>query len=685
VVSRREYPRSWSNSLLYPAVSLPHQATRKLIITGEAVFDPIAAALVWSIMVWIVAAWAGWIVEARRNALLAVLPAVLLSLGTLSYGGRESFTLYLMLGSTLLLLATVQHERREQGWNDSDTAYPPRKGRQIGSSALVLTVVLVAFSAIVSSISLPRILERVSALREPAPAQEGSLAKSLGIMPAATASPDPFEGVRRPGLPREKLIGSGSELSKRTVMTVAVEDFPAIFKGRQAQPFYWRSFTYDVYTGHGWRTSSTRVSEHQASEPLQTEQVGSYILVRQTMRFAGGKVSALYAVGEPLNVDQTSAAAWRSPEDLFGIQISSAASYRASSLFPVVSEGVLRAAGQRYPDWVRERFLALPSDVPDRVKELAFQLTASEPTPYDRARAIERHLRTIPYTLDVPYPPLDQDLVDFFLYDLRQGYCDYYASAMVVLARAAGVPARIAVGYANGTYNLNAKHFLVTEADAHSWVEVYFPNIGWVPFEPTAGRPPLENAQRSDSAVMQNLEPDRDKLDANGGITTPGVWLFLLAGLTMMAVAIMAWVAFDELRLRRLSVMAAADEIYKRMRRYATRLGVTLEPGNTPSELAASLTSHLLLSHLVDSPEPEHISPAIEQVRSITDGIVQVSFCPYPIFEGGKDAIYRQWRSLRWQLLVVWVKGGVQALRDRLGGILTGIIRNNSVETLQET
>jgi transglutaminase-like putative cysteine protease len=119
-------------------------------------------------------------------------------------------------------------------------------------------------------------------------------------------------------------------------------------------------------------------------------------------------------------------------------------------------------------------------------------LTSAEPTPYDRARAIEQYLRTFPYSLDVPHPPPDQDLVDYFLNDLRKGYCDYYASAMVVLARAAGIPARLAIGYANGTYDLNSRRFLVTEADAHSWVEVFFPNIGWVAFEPTAGRPALE-------------------------------------------------------------------------------------------------------------------------------------------------------------------------------------------------
>ena len=80
-------------------------------------------------------------------------------------------------------------------------------------------------------------------------------------------------------------------------------------------------------------------------------------------------------------------------------------------------------------------------------------------------------------------------MVDYFLFDLRQGYCDYYASAMIVFARSRGLPARLAVGYASGEYDPVSDQFLVTEADAHSWPEIYFPEYGWIPFEPTAAQP----------------------------------------------------------------------------------------------------------------------------------------------------------------------------------------------------
>ena len=80
-------------------------------------------------------------------------------------------------------------------------------------------------------------------------------------------------------------------------------------------------------------------------------------------------------------------------------------------------------------------------------------------------------------------------MVDYFLFDLKEGYCDYYATSMAILARAAGLPSRLVVGYASGDYDPANNRYVVTEADAHSWVEIYFTGRGWVEFEPTASLP----------------------------------------------------------------------------------------------------------------------------------------------------------------------------------------------------
>lgn len=661
------------------------QAWVLALVTGQPTFDPVAAALVWSVLVWIVAAWAGWVIEARRNALLAVLPAILLSVGTLSYARRASPVLYLMLGVTLLLLATVQHDRREQEWDESGVAYPARKGRQIANAAIIAATALVLLSVFASSISFQRIAAWVSVQRRPAAQQGGGLGKSLGIVPGSTSAPDVFEAVRRPGLPRDLLIKSGPELSERVVMTVAVEDLLSISQGGQPLPLYWRSFTYDVYTGRGWRSSETEQSIHRANQPLQSDHAPHHILIQQIMRPVGGGGGFVYAAGEPVTVNLQSEAAWRSPGDLFGIRIDSAVPYEARSLIPVADERTLRAAGQKYPDWVRQRFLALPPEVPGRVKALAIDLTASEPTPYDRARAIERYLRTIPYTLDVSRPPLDRDVVDFFLFDLRQGYCDYYASAMVVLARAAGVPARLAIGYASGTYNLKSKRFVVTEADAHSWVEVYFPNIGWVPFEPTAARPPLERSQRPAPEVPHGMASSEETPVPGAGWTKsmPWGWLLSLGGLALAGTLGAAWAALDGIRLRRLSEQAAAAEVYRRMRRYGTLLAVALEAGDTPYEFAASLSTRL------QELARQGVGPAfglrmVHEVHSIIDGIVRASYRPsQPQVVQDSHVLY-QWQALRWRLRLMWILKSWESLRHRFKGRLAGVTGQSSAGVEQK-
>jgi hypothetical protein len=636
------------------------------LVMKEPVFDPVAAAFVWILLVWLIAAWAGWAAIAHKNALLATLPVILVSVATLAYGRSESVTLYVMLGLTLLVVATVQHTRREQGWEEVNTAYPPRKGRQIGINAVTASVALVLLSAVVSSISLPRIVEWVSASRGTAVQGEDNLAKSLGIISRAAVTPDPFKETRHPGLPRASLIGSGPELSHRIVMTMAVKNYPSKFSSL-LQPPYWRSFTYDTYTGNGWESGATTTSQYQVNQLLGPEQAQGRILLEQTMRPVAQDSTYLFAAGDPVAVNLSSEVARRSPDDLFGILLGSTGSYEARSLISVADEQSLRAERYGYPNWVRQRFLDLPPDIPSRVKELALQLTASAPTPYDRVRAIEQYLRAIPYTLDIPYPPQDQDLVDYFLFDLRKGYCDYYASAMVVLSRAAGVPSRFVIGYANGTYDLKSERFLVTEADAHAWVEVYFPGAGWVPFEPTAGRPPLSKSTVTESNLeVSSTIPEEMPRLVETSIKLRG-WHLLVGVLFSIALFGITWVTVDEIRMRIHSEFKVAGEIYLRLRRFGAHLGAPLLPGDTPYEYQASLISRLedLSQHGVP---PEISSKIYKDLSKFTNRIVEASFIPAYSQGNPEKLIFTLWKRLRGRLSLMLLVKYYQSTFGRLLG-----------------
>ncbi len=146
------------------------------------------------------------------------------------------------------------------------------------------------------------------------------------------------------------------------------------------------------------------------------------------------------------------------------------------------------------PLTVKEKNTKLPKRLPSRIKNLAKKLTRNQESQLNKVLAIEKYLKTNPrftYTrLDAPHTPKGHDFVDYFLFESPEGYCDHFAAAMLVLLRALNIPTRYAEGYAPGNYKqkigeLNG--YEIRSNNAHSWPEVYFANIGWVPFEPTPG------------------------------------------------------------------------------------------------------------------------------------------------------------------------------------------------------
>jgi transglutaminase-like putative cysteine protease len=128
-------------------------------------------------------------------------------------------------------------------------------------------------------------------------------------------------------------------------------------------------------------------------------------------------------------------------------------------------------------------YLMLPP-VSRRVRRLADSLRAGAGTRLDQVQAVERHLRSFSYTLELPATRAETSL-DHFLFRRRAGHCEYFSTAMAVLLRAQGIPARNVTGFLGGEWNAGARYLRVTENDAHSWVEVWFPGAGWVPFDPT--------------------------------------------------------------------------------------------------------------------------------------------------------------------------------------------------------
>lgn len=132
-------------------------------------------------------------------------------------------------------------------------------------------------------------------------------------------------------------------------------------------------------------------------------------------------------------------------------------------------------------------YVSLPESLPDRVYDLAEEITQGLTTDYDKMKAIERYLNSMTYTTKIIRPDKGKDFVDSFLFEQKEGYCTYFASSMAVMGRCLGIPTRYVEGFYVDYKDKDGSYYTVKNSDAHAWVEVYFDGVGWIPFEPTPG------------------------------------------------------------------------------------------------------------------------------------------------------------------------------------------------------
>jgi len=167
--------------------------------------------------------------------------------------------------------------------------------------------------------------------------------------------------------------------------------------------------------------------------------------------------------------------------------------YEATSNLERPAAAELRSASAVYPSEVRQEYLQLPP-IDERITPLARQIAGAAANNYDKAASIEAYLRThYGYTLQLSRTPPRDPIADF-LFERKQGHCEYFASAMAVMLRTLGIPARIVNGFRTGEFNDVTSEYLVRASNAHSWVEAYFPGYGWASFDPTPAVPPQPRA-----------------------------------------------------------------------------------------------------------------------------------------------------------------------------------------------
>ena len=658
-------------------------------LTGEPFTDPASTVflLLMGLTIWGISAYATWGLYRRRQVLASFLPVGLGLTANVFYSRQGQWYLLGFLTGVIFLSAWEHFFALEQKWKRTGVDYSEAIRLDVAMAGLLTSALLFGLAFIFPYVTTYKVAVLFWKYAEQPWRVMADTADRLfnevenpagpeGEGPKVPAGPIvggiPMSGIS--GLPRLHLLRRGEELGTRVVMYVDTDEPPPppreeefylrLELSERAAKHYWRSMTYDVYNGRGWQNSAEEerslLGNQAVSDPEEWE---ARKRLEQEFELLTPYELALYAANQPFIFDQPARSRWRDAGDLIGVESSSTEiTYTAISLVPDVTSDQLQAAGDEYPPWVRERYLQLPNTLRPRVRELAEQVVEEAESPYDQALLLEDYLRNYKYTLDIPSPPRNRDVVDYFLFDLQKGYCDYYASAMVVMARSVGLPARLAVGYSMGGYDHARGKYTVIEKDAHSWVEVYFPHYGWIEFEPTAARSvfyrPGAPSSRLGAGTTRGLPPK--SLPEKTGTAAGWDWRSVaIAGGLALWLAFLAISGWRHWRQARMTPADYVGHFWERLIRYGMRLNVMLRPNQTPVEYAQAFNGRLQERGLDTTHWTERMAREIRlarrEVNFLTEAYVRARYSAGPLTEEDKYRVIRTWKQLRRRLLFLWL------------------------------
>lgn len=627
-------------------------------IQGGTSYDNMMFILQMGVIVWGMGYLTLWFLFRSGRVWQAIVPGGLVLLINLYYAPNDiTFWFLIFILLSLLLAIRFNLFKQEAQWRAEGVFFRPDISFDFLRDGFIFSALVIALAWLMPPIASARSLGLLDEF-------QGSWSEVQGEWNRLFADLNYKDTGFVDGFGTSLNLGGPRRLTNEPVMNVKIEG-----PGR-----YWRATVYDEYSGYGWRNNDSDSAGFGPGDTLSLPLFEARVPVTQTYTFYRDQATVLYAMGQVVGLDRTAKVTFNAlssqqvvqvdrpiwpdngepwVEDITYIRsntaVDSGESYQVVSAASQASISQLQTAGTAYPDWVTARYLQLPNTVTERTRSLAHELAAPYDNAFDKARAIETYLRReIKYNEKLAAPPPGVDRVDYIVFETKEAYCDYYASAMIVMLRSLGIPARFAVGFARGTFDAELNAYHVVNADAHSWVEVYFPGYGWIEFEPTASQPgivrPVEPADTAGGPFSPSpldgmpgsremperpnenlLEQSADVSSLPFTINIPWVGAQISIsrsvinwGSIALGVLLLAVLATGALWWQR-QMKPAGDflKLYERMVQLAAWMGAAVRPWQTPYEHAALLQRRL---------------PSRQQeIELITDGYVQQLFSPAPV------------------------------------------------------
>lgn len=486
------------------------------LFNNTPIQDPILFTAFLATVVWFTALFAGYLMTRTGKPWIPLIISAITIFASEFYylQNKNLYTSFFVILS-LMVVSICNFMKSTKTWQQKGTLVEYETTLSIGRMALITSIILVLLvwnvSGIVSAFKSPLPKEKLSGLFENIRSQFSRI----------TA---PLKGplyIQQDFYGDSIGLGNGAVLGDDLVFEVTVND-----SRPNGTRYYWRARTYDTYQDNLWKSTFSEIELYQHdSQDIAYMDINSY--PSRTFSFkANTNLGLLYTATYPIKTNQNvkvlgenlpsetiDLSALTLQQTLYAGEV-----YSIEGVIPNPSIRAMKNASTQYPGWVIDKYLQLPDNFSKKISALAQDITADQTTIYDKVNAITLYLRSnITYQEQIPSPPEGSDPLEWFLFDFKKGFCNYYASSEVLMLRSLGIPARMVFGYAQGDSDKEGLNFRVVRKQSHAWPEVYFQGLGWVEFEPTASQPVLtrisgESSQTS-LADLTGDESDRSLLD----------------------------------------------------------------------------------------------------------------------------------------------------------------------------